>query len=208
PGSLGMGISKGRGMAWAKRFLGRGGRVVVLTGDGELQEGQNFEALQAAAQQRTDNLWVVVDRNELQSDKPTEEIVALGDLETKLAAFGWQVEACDGHDHAALRGAFASFRSGDGRPKLLVAHTVKGRGVSFMEHPRALADGGGTYRWHAGAPADDDFVRAHAELIERIEERAGALALEPLTPVEPAGKPSLEAEPESGIGTRTKVSDE
>src|SRR5438552_18973516 len=95
-GSLGMGISKGRGMAWAKRFLGRGGRVVVMTGDGELQEGQNFEALQAAAQQRTDNLWVVVDRNELQSDKPTEEIVALGNLEAKLSAFGWQVETCDG----------------------------------------------------------------------------------------------------------------
>ncbi len=83
-GSLGMGISKGRGIAWAKWSLGFGGRVVVMTGDGELQEGQNWEALQAAAHERLGTLWVVVDRNELQSDKPTEEIVALGDLEGKL----------------------------------------------------------------------------------------------------------------------------
>ncbi|MBA3402415.1 MAG: 1-deoxy-D-xylulose-5-phosphate synthase, partial [Actinobacteria bacterium] len=83
-GSLGMGISKGRGIAWAKWSLGLGGRVVVMTGDGELQEGQNWEALQAAAHERLGTLWVVVDRNELQSDKPTEEIVALGDLEEKL----------------------------------------------------------------------------------------------------------------------------
>src|SRR5262245_25735579 len=97
-GSLGMGISKGRGMAWAKRHLRRRGRVVVMTGDGELQEGQNWEALQGAAHQRLGGLWVVVDRNELQSDKPTEEILALGDVEAKLRAFGWHVAACDGHD--------------------------------------------------------------------------------------------------------------
>ncbi len=77
-GSLGMGISKGRGMAWAKRYLGRGGRVVVMVGDGELQEGQNFEALQAAAHQEMGRLWVIVDRNELQSDKPPREVLAWG----------------------------------------------------------------------------------------------------------------------------------
>src|ERR671930_114719 len=79
-GSLGMGISKGRGVAWAKWNLGRGGRVVVMTGDGELQEGQNWEALQAAAHDRVAHLTLVVDRNELQSDKPTEQILALGEL--------------------------------------------------------------------------------------------------------------------------------
>jgi transketolase len=159
-GSLGMGISKGRGIAWAKRQLGRGGRVVVMTGDGELQEGQNWEALQGAAHQRLRDLWIVVDRNELQSDKLTEEIVALGDVEAKLRAFGWRVANCDGHDHAALRAAFASFRDvDDERPKALVAHTIKGKGVSFMEHPAALREGGGTYRWHAGAPDDDAFTR-------------------------------------------------
>ena len=151
-GSLGMGISKGRGIALAKRQLGRGGRVVVMTGDGELQEGQNWEALQSAAHERLGRLWVVVDRNEVQSDKPTEEIVALGDLEGKLRAFGWEVETVDGHDHAELRSVFGRFRDGGETPKAVVARTVKGKGVSFMEHPAALAEGGGTYRWHAGAP--------------------------------------------------------
>ncbi len=204
-GSLGMGISKGRGTAWAKRFLGRDGRVVVIVGDGELQEGQNFEALQASAHQRLGNLWVVVDRNELQSDRPTEEILGLGDLESKLSSFGWQVAACDGHDHAELREAFAAFRSAGDRPKVLVARTVKGKGVSFMEHPRALEEGGGTYRWHAGAPADADFVRAHDELVDRIERRLealglGALVLEPAPMLEEAPAVSLQGEPESGAG--------
>src|SRR5438067_7981522 len=129
-GSLGMGISKGRGMAWAKRFLGRGGRVVVMTGDGELQEGQNWEALQAGAHQAVGNLIVIVDRNELQSDRPTEEILGLGNLEEKLRRFGWFVEVCDGHDHGELRDVFEDFSHEPERPKILVAHTVKGKGVS------------------------------------------------------------------------------
>ena len=194
-GSLGMGISKGRGMAWAKTFFGRAGRVVVMTGDGELQEGQNFEALQAAASHATGNLWVLVDRNELQSDKPTDEILALGDLEAKLGAFGWHVASCDGHDHDELRRVFAEFRSeGDDRPKVLVAKTIKGKGVSFMEHPEALRAGGGTYRWHAGAPDDDAFARARDELLERIRERVPDLQLEAAAPpddercVQPGGR--------------------
>ncbi|HKY25371.1 MAG TPA: transketolase C-terminal domain-containing protein [Gaiella sp.] len=212
-GSLGMGISKGRGIALAKRQLGRGGRVVVMTGDGELQEGQNWEALQSAAHERLGRLWVVVDRNEVQSDKPTEEIVALGDLEAKLRAFGWQVETVDGHDHAALRAAFARFRVGDDAPKALVAQTVKGKGVTFMEHPVALAEGGGTYRWHAGAPRDEPFERALAELESRLGEQCAALGLAPpvLETVEPeAPVGGLEGEPESGVGARarTAVTDE
>jgi len=206
-GSLGMGISKGRGIALAKRRLGRGGRVVVMTGDGELQEGQNWEALQAAAHARLGGLWVVVDRNEVQSDKPTEEIVALGDLEAKLRAFGWHVATVDGHDHPALRAAFARFREGEDVPKALVARTVKGKGVSFMEHPVALAEGGGTYRWHAGAPDDEPFVRAVAELEARIGERCAALGLAPLVlePVESDGPvQGLEGEPESGAGMRVQ----
>ena len=143
-GSLGMGISKGRGIALAKRQLGRDGRVVVMTGDGELQEGQNWEALQSAAHERLGGLWVVVDRNEVQSDRRTEEIVALGDLEAKLRAFGWDVETVDGHDHAALRAPSGRFRDGGDAPKALVAQTVKGKGVSFMEHPRRAR----RRRWH------------------------------------------------------------
>ncbi len=178
-----------------------------MTGDGELQEGQNWEALQAAAHERLGRLWVVVDRNEVQSDKPTEEIVALGDLEAKLRAFGWHVETVDGHDHAALRAAFAGFRDGGEVPKALVAMTVKGKGVSFMEHPVALAEGGGTYRWHAGAPADEPFARAVGELETRLAERCAALGLEPLAlePVEPeAPSGGLEGEPESGAGMRAR----
>jgi transketolase len=204
-GSLGMGISKGRGIALAKRRLGRGGRVVVMTGDGELQEGQNWEALQSSAHERLGGLWVVVDRNEVQSDKPTEEIVALGDLESKLRAFGWDVETVDGHDHAALRTALVRFGEGGDSPKALVAATVKGKGVSFMEHPVALAEGGGTYRWHAGAPGDEPFARAVAELEARLAERCAAVGLEPpaleaAEPESPAG--GLEGEPESGAGSR------
>jgi len=216
-GSLGMGISKGRGIALAKRHRGREGVVVVMTGDGELQEGQNWEALQAAAHDRLGGLWIVVDRNELQSDKPTEEILALGDLETKLRAFGWEVEACDGHDHAALRGVFARFRADGETPKALVADTIKGKGVSFMEHPVALALDGGTYRWHAGAPNDEAFERAREELVARIAAGFAALALapptyEPLAPPEDVGaRPvsPLHGEPESGAATRAStVTDE
>jgi transketolase len=215
-GSLGMGVSKGRGIAWAKRRAARGGRVVVMTGDGELQEGQTWEGLQAAAHERLGRLWVVVDRNELQSDRPTEEILSLRGLEAKLGAFGWVVESCDGHDHAALRAAFARFREGDPElPKALVARTVKGKGVSFMEHPAALAEGGGTYRWHAGAPADEPFERALAELRDRIRDRYDALGLgEPAFDSVPAedGRPAraspLQGEPESGAGTRASVTDE
>ena len=155
-GSLGMGLSKGRGIAWAKRRLGREGLVVVLTGDGELQEGQNWEALQAAAHQGIGRLWAIVDRNELQSDKPTEEILALGDLAAKLRAFGWHVERRSGHDHAALREAFAAFRAlPDDVPKALVADTVKGKGVSFMEHQ---------VLWHYRSAKGDEFNAALKEL--------------------------------------------
>jgi transketolase len=206
-GSLGMGLSKGRGLAWGKRFLGRGGRVVVMTGDGELQEGQNWEALGAAAHQRVGNLWAIVDRNELQSDRPTEEILALGGLEAKVRAFGWHVETCDGHDHAELSAAFAAMLAApEDVPKLLIANTIKGRGVSFMEHPVALREGGGVYRWHAGAPDDDAFTRAHGELVARVRERLPDLRLEPVPPLGEAGK-ALQGEPESGAGTR-RVTDE
>jgi transketolase len=210
-GSLGMGVSKGRGMAWAKRFLGRGGRVVVMTGDGELQEGQNYEAFQGAAQHRLGNLTVVVDANDVQSDKLVREIVDLGDLEAKLKAFGWQVTSCDGHDIRALRLALADMDPLSDRPHALIARTIKGKGVSFMEHPVALREGRGTYRWHAGAPDDETFERAFAELLVRISERLPALNLEPLElelapdeEVVPAPG-TLEGEPESGAGVRPKA---
>jgi transketolase len=172
-GSLGMGLSKGRGIAWAKRSLGHGGRVVVMTGDGELQEGQNWEALASASHQRVGSLWAIVDRNQLQSDMRTEEILALGDLESKLRSFGWHVAACDGHDHDALARAFADMRAADPAvPKVLVANTVKGRGVSFMAPTDEV------YRWHAGSPDDEHFERAYDELLARVRERLPDVRLE------------------------------
>jgi transketolase len=179
-GSLGMGISKGRGIAWAKRFRGLGGRVFVMTGDGELQEGQNYEALQATVAQGITDLTVIVDHNKVQSDRLVHEIVDLGDLEAKFRAVGWFVTRCDGHDPAALEQLWTALRGVTDRPKVVVADTIKGRGVSFMEHGRALAEGGGYYRWHAGAPPDDAFAAAHAELTGRVDARLEAHGLPPL----------------------------
>ena len=179
-GSLGMGISKGRGIAWAKRFRGAGGRVFVMTGDGELQEGQNYEALQSTVQQGVTGLTVIVDHNKVQSDKLVEEIVSLGDLEAKFRASGWQVLRCDGHDHAALERLWSTRRGITDRPTVVIADTIKGRGVSFMEHGVALKEGGGYYRWHAGAPPDDAFAAAHAELTARVDSLLEALGAPPL----------------------------
>ena len=149
---------------------------------------------------------------QLQSDRTTEEILALGDLAAKLRAFGWMVETCDGHDHAALRDVFGRFREGGDAPKALIAETIKGKGVSFMEHPTALVEGGGPLpvaRRCAGGRA----VRARARRARPTDRRRyAALGLEPPT-YEPAAPPAdvrrLEGEPESGAGARrAPVTDE
>jgi len=188
-GSLGMGISKGKGMALAKRLRGLGGRVYVLTGDGEFQEGQNFEALQTARHLKVSNLTVIMDHNKVQSDKPVAEIVDLGDLELKLGSFGWHVERCDDHDFTGLARAIRNCINVSDRPQIVIADTIKGRGVSFMEHPMALRDGKGLYSWHAGAPADEPFERGYAEILGRVESEFGRHGL---------GQPVIEmVEPES-----------
>ncbi|HVO83279.1 MAG TPA: transketolase C-terminal domain-containing protein [Syntrophobacteria bacterium] len=180
-GSLGMGIAKAKGMAWAKKLRGSGGRVFVMTGDGELQEGQIWESLQTAAHQRITNIHVIVDCNKIQTDKSVEGIITLGDLGKKFEVFGWHVERCSGHDFAALEKVVQVFRRVTDKPKVLIADTIKGRGVSFMEGPAALRDGQGLYRWHAGAPDDDRFEAGYAELIERINGRLRATGFAPLT---------------------------
>src|SRR6185437_5719261 len=131
-GSLGMGISKARGFVLADRLLGREGRVFVLTGDGELQEGQFWESLQPTANRGLGEITVIVDRNEVQSDTWVSEVSDLGDLPSKIAAFGWAVAECDGNDIASLRDTLARLE-GESRPKAIVTHTRKGAGVSFME---------------------------------------------------------------------------
>jgi transketolase len=211
-GSLGMGLSKGRGIAWAKRALGRGGHVFVMTGDGELQEGQIYEALQSTAQQGISGLTAIVDHNKVQSDKLVEEIVDLGPLDQKFRDFGWHVARCDGHDFGQLEKVFSEFRTVTDRPKVLIADTIKGRGVSFMEHPAALRAGKGLYAWHAGAPDDEMFERAHGELLERVIARARDQGLEPPACVEPqqlrASAPASESgalgEPTSQAARRAK----
>jgi len=179
-GSLGMGISKAKGMAFAKRLRGQQGRIFVMTGDGELQEGQVYEALQTAVHQGITNLNVIIDHNKVQSDKPVSEITDLGNLEAKFRAFGWHVARCNGHDFKQLEDVFAEFRAITDKPKMLIADTIKGRGVSFMEHPAALKAGGGLYRWHAGAPDDQSFMDAYEEVITRINDRLAGLGLSSL----------------------------
>ena len=200
-GSLGMGISKGRGMAWAKKHKGNQGHVFVMTGDGELQEGQNYEALQVTAHHKTDNLTVIVDNNKVQSDKPVAEIIDIGNLDEKFKAFGWHVIRIDGHDFRQLEKALAEAKQIKGKPQIIIADTIKGRGVSFMEHPAALEIGKGLYPWHSGAPDDAAFDLGYNELIARINTdlQAASLDLLHLTPVEPEAKVAapavLEGEP-------------
>ncbi len=170
-GSLGMGISKGRGIAFAKRMHGNKGRVFVMIGDGELQEGQIYESLQNAVQQRVTELYVIVDHNKVQSDKPVAEISDLGDLTARFRAFGWHVSRCNGHDFEQVERTLVSLQGIKDKPKILIADTIKGRGISFMEHPVALQAGAGLYRWHSGAPDDKSFIAAHQEIITRINER-------------------------------------
>jgi transketolase len=165
-GSLGMGVSKAKGMVFANRLAKRSGRVMVLTGDGELQEGQFWESLLSAANHRLHEITVIIDHNKLQSDTFVKNVSDLGDLEAKLRAFGWGVWRCNGNDTAALAVALKSMRD-DPRPKVLIADTVKGKGVSFMEHTSMDSDVA-MYRFHSGAPDADSYRRAAQEIIERL----------------------------------------
>ena len=170
-GSLGMGISKAKGMALAKKMSGAKGRVMVMTGDGELQEGQIWESLQTAAYQKVNNLIAIVDFNKIQTDKFVNDIIDLGDLTRKFEVFGWHAETCNGHDFVELENAFSRLKQINDRPKVLIADTIKGKGISFMEGPRALKDGNGLYPWHSGAPDDDTFEVGYAEIVNRINTR-------------------------------------
>jgi transketolase len=170
-GSLGMGISKAKGMAWAKIAKGSGGRVIVMTGDGELQEGQIWESLQTTAHQKVNNLLVIVDFNKFQSDKALKHIVDLGDLESKFDTFGWHVERCNGHNFEALENVFAKLKRITDQPKVLIADTIKGKGISFMQGPTELPDEKFLYKWHAGAPDDESFEAGYRELITGLSER-------------------------------------
>ena len=165
-GSLGMGISKAYGMARAKRFAGHKGRIVVMTGDGELQEGQIWESLQPCANEKLGEIVVVVDHNKLQSDSAVSAVSDLGAIEDKFRSFGWHVARADGHDLHAVKAVFETFNRVSDRPKVLIADTIKGKGVSFME---GLACGDQTYHFHAGAPSLENYIAAVGEIASRID---------------------------------------
>ena len=152
-GSLGHGLGIGAGMAFNLRRLGGTQRVFVVLSDGECDEGSVWEAALFAGHHRLSNLCVVIDHNKLQSLGPVAETLRLDPLDDKWQAFGWATNRVDGHDHAALRAAFAA-RDPD-RPTCIIADTVKGRGVSFME---------GQVLWHYRAPQGEEFAAAMREL--------------------------------------------
>ena len=163
-GSLGQGISAAVGMALAGKADGKDYRVYALLGDGEVEEGQVWEAAMAAAKYHLDNLCAVVDVNGLQIDGATADVMPSEPLDKKFEAFNWNVLRVDGHDFQALEEAFSAAAACEGRPTVLLARTVKGRGVSFME---------GDYGWHGKAPNDEQFEKARAELAARIAELEG-----------------------------------
>jgi len=154
-GSLGQGLSFGIGMALAARLDGRGYRVFVMLGDGECNEGQVWEAALAASHFKLDTVTVLLDRNRVQNDGPTAQIMDTEPMADKWRAFGWSVAEVDGHDFAQVLPAIEAARSVRGRPSIVIGHTTKGKGVSFME---------GTSDWHGKAPNADELARALAEL--------------------------------------------
>ena len=174
-GSLGQGISAAVGMALAGKADKKSYRVYALLGDGELEEGQVWEAAMAAAKYRLDNLCAVVDVNGLQIDGKTADVMPTEPLDQKFAAFGWNVLTCDGHDLAALTAAFDQAGKAQGQPTVILARTVKGRGVSFMEN-----DAG----WHGKAPNDEQYAAARAELEAALAARRAEAGLPPAVETE------------------------
>jgi transketolase len=188
-GSLGMGISKAKGMVHADRLKGHKRHYYVLTGDGELQEGQIWESLISAANAGMGEITAIVDHNKLQSDYRLSQTSDLGELRAKFASFDWYVERCDGHDLDAFSAALQACAAHPRRPQVVIADTVKGRGVSFMEHT-ALDSDTDMYRFHSGAPDADSYSRGAQELIDDVNRalgRTGAARLS-LETAEPPAK--------------------
>jgi len=159
-GPLGHGLPIAVGMAKAAKITTAAWKTFVLTGDGELQEGSNWEAAMAGAHFGLDNLTVIVDRNRLQQGDETERTMSLDPLADRWRAFGWSVREIDGHDMGELVETFASVPFVPGRPNCVIAHTHKGRGVSFMED---------NVEWHHRVPTDAELKQALAEIDRALE---------------------------------------
>lgn len=161
-GSLGQGLAVAAGMALGARLSGRSFNVYALLSDGEVQEGMVWEAAMAAAHHRIGNLTAIVDRNHLQVDGCTEDVMSIDPVPEKWAAFGWRVRQLDGHDIGALIDAFDERLEGaDGQPWVLLCETVKGKGVSFMEN---------VTEWHSHTIDDEQRAAALRELDERLDD--------------------------------------
>jgi transketolase len=162
-------------MALANRAAGIERRIFVLTGDGELQEGQFWESLGSAVTRELGEIVAIVDHNKIQSDTWVESVSGLGDLAAKFRAFGWHVSRVDGHDVAAFEKSLRALDAVIDRPKVIIADTVKGKGVSFMEGPALKS--GDLYAYHSGAPSEQGYLGGLAELMASANAIFGELGL-------------------------------
>ena len=158
-GSLGQGISAAAGMAKGAKFLNQPINVYTLLGDGEIAEGQVWEALMFAAHYHLDNLCVIIDLNGLQIDGKTSEVMNSDPLDEKFRAFNWHVINIDAHDYEAIRAALKEARETKGKPTMIIAKSIKGKGVSYMENQA---------KWHGSAPNTEQYEQAIRELDEAI----------------------------------------
>ena len=160
-GSLGQGVSAAAGMALAAKHMGKSCRVYTLLGDGEIQEGEVWEAMMFAHHYKLDNLCVIIDNNGLQIDGNIADVMSPYPIPEKLRAFGFAVAEIDGHDFAAMEAAFTLARETKGVPFAIVMKTTKGKGVSYMENQAG---------WHGKAPNDEEYEQAMTELKARLAE--------------------------------------
>ena len=159
-GSLGQGVSAACGMALAAKISGKDYRTYTILGDGEIEEGQVWEAAMFAAHYKLDNLCAIVDNNGLQIDGPVAEVMSPYPIPEKFAAFGWHVITVDAHDVDQLEAAFAEARTVKGKPTAIIQKSVKGKGVSFMENQVG---------WHGAAPNAEQYETAMAELKAQLD---------------------------------------
>lgn len=155
-GLLGQGLSFGVGMALAKKLKKSKSYVYVMIGDGETHEGQIWEALMEAGHYRLDNLILLIDRNGLCSHQPVENVISIEPLKERLEAFGWNVKEIDGHNFEQIDSCIVGLKAQYGKPKAVILHTIKGKGVSFMEN---------NGKWHRSVPTEEEYLRAREELI-------------------------------------------
>lgn len=154
-GSLGQGLSVAIGQALSLKLWKKDSRVYVMLGDGEIQEGMIWEAVMFAGHHKVDNLCAIVDNNNLQIDGDVRDIVNIHPIKDKFEAFGWHTIEIDGHNYRQIYDAFIQAKHTKGKPTVIIAHTIKGKGVSFMEN---------NFKWHGVAPNKEEYERAIAEL--------------------------------------------